>query len=131
MGRALRVGLFTPMPQSGGLLTGSLPIAGATSGISATIPCACHSGAVSECAFGPYRKGVRKSPLGPPPRGGFPPYLQSWQKNLKCSCTICTLRFQNFSSACCRQVRTRTGMPPCLQTKSIILTQPLHIHAPL
>ncbi len=38
--------------------------------------------------------------------------MRRWRKNLKCSCTICTLRFQNFS-------------PPCLQTKSIILTHPL------
>ncbi len=38
--------------------------------------------------------------------------MRRWRKNLKCSCTTCTLRFQNFS-------------PPCLQTKSIILTQPL------
>ncbi len=97
----------------------------------------------------------------PPPQGGLPPHLQSWQKkpemlmynmyiplselsaalpanqihhsdppplpplrgdchhtskvgkkNLKCSCTTCTFRFQNFP-------------PPCLQTKSIILTHPL------
>ncbi len=47
-----------------------------------------------------------------PPSGGGPPYLQSWRKNLKWSCTTCTLRFQNFS-------------PPCLRTKSIILTHPL------
>ena len=38
--------------------------------------------------------------------------MRRWRKNLKCSCTACTLRFQNFP-------------PPCLQTKSIILTQPL------
>ncbi len=37
--------------------------------------------------------------------------MRRWRKNLKCSCTTCTLRFQNFS-------------PPCLQTKSIILTHP-------
>ncbi len=36
--------------------------------------------------------------------------MRRWRKNLKCSCTKCTLRFQNFS-------------PPCLQPKSIILTQ--------
>ncbi|RLW68204.1 MAG: hypothetical protein B6D68_04180 [spirochete symbiont of Stewartia floridana] len=40
LGAPLRVGLFAPMPQSGSLLTGSLPIAGAAGGISAAIPCA-------------------------------------------------------------------------------------------
>ena len=39
--------------------------------------------------------------------------MRRWRKNLKCTCTTCTLRFQNFS-------------PPCLQTKSIILTHPQH-----
>ncbi len=72
---------------------------------------------------------IRKAlPPGPPPQGGgLPPYLQSWRKNLKCSCT---LRFQNFLPVCAYLcvapvcVRTRTGRPPCLQTKSIILTHP-------
>ncbi len=84
---------------------------------------------MSECAFGPDKE-IPPPPPGPPPSGGGDCHRTSkvGKKNLKCSCTTCTLRFQNFSPvsapACCRQVRTRTGRPPCLQTKSIILPHP-------
>ncbi len=73
-------------------------------------------GAVSECAFGIRNKEI--SPPGPPSGGGLPPYaieihdiairppVGLYQNaplvclNLKCSCTTCTLRFQNFSPVC-------------------------------
>ena len=120
LGATLRVGLSVTMPYSGSLLTGSLPIAGAASGISATIPCALSPywiysapkiwepprGAVSECAFGPHAALAACACTHLSATG-----RRRQAKKSEMLMYNSTLRFQNFS-------------PPCLRTKFIILHSP-------